>query len=204
MPNVFMPNVLEKKTQRVADHPIDDIFINRWSPRAMAEEEVTGEELMSLFEAARWAPSSYNNQPWRFIYAHRETLEWNILFDLLNEQNQAWAKNAGVLVLIVSKTTFDKDGKPSWTHSFDAGAAWQNFALQGFLHGLVVHGMQGFDYQKAREVLCIPEGHTVEAMAAVGRRGRTEDLAPEMQKMEFPNGRKKLSEFVFRGRFGGI
>lgn len=196
-----MQNVLENM-QRVADHPIDTVFIRRWSPRAMSGEEISGEELMSLFEAARWAPSSYNNQSWRFVFAHRETLEWNVFFDLLSEQNQSWAKNAGALVAILSKKTFDRNGEPSRTHSFDAGAAWENFALQGFLKGLAVHGMEGFDYDRAREDLSVPEDYQVEAMAAVGRPGRKDALPEELRKMESPNGRKKLSEIVFRGRFG--
>lgn len=199
-----MPNALEQETERVADHPADRLFVNRWSPRAMSGEPLNGEELMGLFEAARWAPSSYNNQPWRFIYAQRDTIEWNEFFNLMNEWNQSWAKNAAALVVILSKTTFDKDGSPSPTHSFDAGAAWENLALQGSLRDLVVHGMQGFDYQKAREVLAVPPEYAVEAMAAVGKPGRKEDLPRALQAMESPSGRKKLSELVFRGRFGGI
>jgi nitroreductase len=125
---------------RKADYPIDNLFLDRWSPRAMSGEAISQEELMPLFEAARWAPSSYNNQPWRFLYAHRDTEQWKLFFDLLVEFNQGWARNAGVLVLFISKNTLDMNGEPAPTHSFDTGAAWENLALQGWLKGLVVHG----------------------------------------------------------------
>ncbi len=159
------------------------------------------EELMGLFEAARWAPSSFNNQPWRFLYARRNSPEWQTFFDLLGQGNKSWAKNAAALIVIISKTTFDRNGKPSRTHSFDAGAAWGNLALQASIKGLVAHGMQGFDYDKARQALGIPDDYQVEAMAAVGRPGRREDLPEEKQVGEKPSGRKPLSEIVIEGGF---
>jgi nitroreductase len=142
--------MIKGSEKRKADHPIDKIFLDRWSPRAMTGEAVSQEDLMTLFEAARWAPSSYNNQPWRILYARRDTQHWPLFFDLLVEFNQSWAKNAGALVLFISRTHFDFNGEPAVTHSFDTGAAWENLALQGWLKGLVVHGMQGFDYDRAR------------------------------------------------------
>jgi len=184
-----------------ADHPIEKLFLDRWSPRAMSGEEISEAELMVLFEAARWAPSSYNNQPWRILYARRGTPHWQTFFDLMVPQNQAWAKNAAALLVFVSKTTFDFNGKPSITHTFDCGAAWENLALQGWLKGYVVHGMQGFDYDKAKTALNIPEGFRVEAMAAVGRPGKKEELPPENQKREAPSDRKKLSEIICEGLF---
>jgi nitroreductase len=116
---------------RIADHPIDRIFLDRWSPRAMTGETIPEEELMVLFEAARWAPSSYNNQPWRILYARRDSEHWPLFFDLMVEFNQSWAKNAAALLLFISKTTFDMNTGTSVTHSFDTGAAWENLALQG-------------------------------------------------------------------------
>jgi nitroreductase len=139
---------------RKAEHPIDNIFLDRWSPRAMSGEEIPETELMSLFEAARWAPSSNNNQPLRILYARRKTEHWPLFFNLLTDSNKIWAKNSSVLLLIVSKDTFD-NGQPSRTHSYDAGAAWENLALQGNLRGYVVHGMQGFDYELARSSLMV-------------------------------------------------
>src|SRR5438046_3642188 len=161
---------------RKADHPIESLFIDRWSPRAMSGEEISREELMRLFEAARWAPSSFNTQQWRALYAGRGTEHWQTFFDLLVEANKAWAKNAAVLIVFISRKNFDYNDEPSVTHSYDCGAAWENFALQGFHQGLVVHGMQGFDYDRARIELRIPEEFQVEAMAAVGRPGAKESL----------------------------
>lgn len=186
---------------RRADHPIDKLFLERWSPRAMTGAAMPYEELLTLFEAARWAPSSYNNQPWRMLYAHRESEHWQTFFDLMVEGNQAWAKNASVLVLFIAKTTFDFNGKPSITYSFDAGAAWENFALQGSLKGYVVHGMQGFDYERARTALKIPEGFKVEAMVAVGFPAEPEVLPEQLEKKEAPSDRRKLEQTICDGPF---
>jgi nitroreductase len=186
---------------RKADYPIDKLFLDRWSPRAMSGEAVSEEELMTLFEAARWAPSSYNNQPWRILYARRDTENWELFFDLLLEFNQSWAHTAGALLVFVSKTTFDRNGQPSVTHSYDTGAAWGSLALQGWLNGLVVHGMEGFDYERARKELNIPEDFQLEAMAAVGKPGKVEDLPAELRERESPSERRKLDQTVCEGRF---
>lgn len=186
---------------RKPEYPVNEIFLNRWSPRAMSGEEIGENELMSLFEAAKWAPSSFNNQSWRFLYANRNGPDWGLFFDLLSEQNKTWAKNAAALIVIISKQTFDHNGKPSRTHTFDTGAAWENLALQGSINGFVVHGMQGFDYDKAKELLKIPDDFSVEAMAAVGRPGKKEGLPQALQERECPSDRKKLSEIVFEGKF---
>jgi nitroreductase len=188
-------------THRKPEYPVEQFFVDRWSPRAMSGEELSDTELMSLFEAARWAPSSYNNQPWRFLYARRHTPHWPVFLDLLIPGNQAWAQRAAVLILIVSKTTMDRDGQPSVTHTFDTGAAWENLALQGWLNGLVVHGMQGFDYEKAAQVLAIPDDYTVEAMVAVGKPGALEDLPAHLQAREVPSPRKTLVEIAWEGPF---
>ena len=193
--------MIKGSEKRDAGYPVDKIFVDRWSPRAMSGEGIREEELMTLFEAARWAPSSYNNQPWRILYARRDTEHWPLFLNLLVEGNRAWAKDAAALLLFVSKTTFDFNGKPSITHSFDAGAAWENLALQATLNGLVTHGMQGFDYERARTELNIPEGFRVEAMAAVGRPGRAEDLPESLRERESPSPRKKLAEIVCEGPF---
>lgn len=182
-------------------YPVDELFLDRWSPRAMSGEGVTDEELMTLFEAARWAPSSYNNQPWRILYARRDTAHWDTFFDLMVEGNQNWAKDAAVLLLFVSKETFDFNGKPYPTHSFDTGAAWENLALQATMLGLVAHGMQGFDYERARAELNIPGGFRVEAMAAVGRPGDPARLPETLREREAPSGRKSLAEITCEGAF---
>jgi nitroreductase len=195
-------NIMAKGNEkRKADYPINPLFLDRWSPRAMSGEEIPLEELLVLFEAARWAPSSYNNQPWRILFARRGTEHWPLFFDLLVDPNKTWAKSAAALVVFISKTTFDFNGEPSITHSFDTGAAWENLALQGALKGFVVHGMQGFDYEKAKSALKIPDGFRVEAMVAIGRPGRKEDLPEKLRERESPNDRRKLSETVFDGPF---
>lgn len=192
---------MDNKIKRQTQYNVNSIFPNRWSPRAMSGEEITNEELMSLFEAARWAPSSNNNQPWRFLFARRNTDNWNSFFNLLNASNQVWVKNAAVLIVIISKKTFDFNGKPSITHSFDTGAAWENLALQGSILGLVVHGMQGFDYERARKELNVPAEYQVEAMVAIGKPGKKEDLPLHLQEREFPSDRKELAEIAFEGKF---
>src|SRR3954468_16168396 len=108
---------------RKADHPIELLFIDRWSPRAMSGEEISREELMRLFEAARWAPSSFNAQQWRACYARRGTEHWDTFFNLLAEANKNWARNAAALVLFMSRKCFDYNGEPSVSHSYDTGAA---------------------------------------------------------------------------------
>lgn len=186
---------------RKPDHDISPIFVNRWSPRAMSGDEISKEDLMRLFEAARWAPSSMNNQPWRFLYAMRNSADWERFFGLLAPGNQAWCKNAAVLIVVVSKTTFDFNNKPARTHSYDAGAAWVSMALQGSFLGFVVHGMQGFDYARAKKELGVSDEFQVEAMVAVGRPGEKEALPLALREREFPSSRKKLEEIIIEGGF---
>ena len=193
--------MIKGSEKRTADYPVDRIFLDRWSPRAMTGEPIPREELMILFEAARWAPSSYNNQPWRILYALRDTEQWKLFFDLLVEGNKIWAKNAGALLLFISKTTFDRNEKPSITQTYDTGAAWENLALQGSLKGYVVHGMQGFDSERARTVLNIPEVFQVEAMAAVGLPASPEVLPEKLQQVEAPSDRRKLEQTICEGPF---
>ena len=186
------------KGKRKADYDIDPLFLNRYSPRAL-ERDMDEDELKALFEAARWAPSSYNNQSWRFMYATHEDEEWEIFEDLMNDFNASWASNGYALIVLASKTTFDHNDEPSVTHSFDTGAAWENFALEAARRGLVAHGMQGFDYEAAKEELDIPEGFEVEAMIAVGSQGDESQLDEDMQVE--PKGRKEMEEIVSKGKF---
>ena len=167
----------------------------------MTGEELADEVLMSLFEAARWAPSSYNNQPWRFIYAKRNTELWDRFFNLLLDANKVWAKNAAALVVVIARKNFEFNEKPARTNQFDAGAAWENLALEATSRGLAVHGMQGFDYEKARKDLEIPDNFDVMAMIAIGKRGPKDQLPPQLQEREYPNDRKPLKEIVIEGLF---
>ena len=196
-----MKSTINVSKYRQARQPISSLFVNRWSPRAMSGEELSEKELMILFEAACWAPSAYNDQPWRFLYARKKTENWNIFFNLLGEGNQLWTKKAGVLVVVLSKKILGHNGKPSRTHSFDAGAAWENLALQGSQQNLVVHGMQGFDYDKAKQLLKVPNDYQVEAMIAIGKPGAKEELPEKLQARELPSGRKEITEIAFEGQF---
>lgn len=186
---------------RANEHGSHDIFRNRWSPRSMTGEPVPEKDLLAMFEAAHWAPSSYNNQPWRFIYVTRNHPAWDEFMGLLAEANRAWCKNAGALVVIVSKTTFDHNGKPMRTHAFDTGSAWAMFALEGAIRGLVVHGMGGFDYARAKTELGVPDGYEVQAMAAVGILADASLLPKEIAEREKPSGRKDLSRLIAVGKF---
>jgi nitroreductase len=193
--------IVKGSSARQADYPVESLFVDRWSPRAMSGEAVSTEDLMTLFEAARWAPSAGNTHPWRILFAHRDTEHWPVFFDLLVERNQKWCRHAAALLVFISRTTNEETGKPLRTHSYDTGAAWENLALQGTLRGLVVHGMAGFDYAKAKSALRVPDDFTVEAMAAVGKPGRLEDLPEEFQARESPNSRRSVSQLVFEGGY---
>lgn len=191
----------EIKKHRKPNFDIQPFLLNRWSPRSMTGEEMSDEELMPLFEAARWAPSSYNGQPWRFLYAKRNTAHWETFLHLMVSFNQGWAKNAACLVVIISKKNFDHNNKPCRTHSFDTGAAWMSLALEGTSRNYVVHGMEGFDYAEAKKKLNISDDYHVEAMVAIGKRASLDHLPEELQKKEFPSQRRSLSEIIREGGF---
>lgn len=191
----------QAEDHRKAEHAIEKIFVHRWSPRAMSGEAISKEEMLRLFEAARWAPSTYNEQEWRFLYALRDTPEWPTCFDLLVEGNRAWCHRAAMLCVIVAHKVFSRNGKPNPVHVFDAGLAFENLALQGAAMGLVVHGMQGFDLEKARRVLKVPEDYAVCAMFAAGHPGDPNDLAEELREREIPSQRKPVSEIICEGNF---
>ncbi len=188
---------------RTADHPIDKLFLERWSPRAFTGEAIPEAELATIFEAARWAPSSYNSQPWRFLYARRDTPAWEHFLSLLIEFNRSWSKEAAALVILVSKQTMLVGGKevPSYSHSFDAGAAWQSLALQATLLGWAVHGMVGFDKERAATELNVPADYRVEAAIAIGRKGDPSLLPEGVRAREVPSPRNPLSSLVFEGGF---
>ena len=189
------------KTNRKAEYPVHELILNRWSARSFSDEPISEVELMTLFDAARWAQNSFNNQPWRYLYARKNTPSWQKFFDLLVNANQVWAQKAQVLVVAVAKTTFDYDESASRTHSFDAGASAQLLALQGAYLDIVVHGMEGFDYERARHELKVPENYSIEAMFAIGEIGKKDNLPEKLQKSETPSGRKPLKEVVAEGEF---
>lgn len=196
-----MSKLPRAEDHRSADHEIEPLFVRRWSPRAMSGESLESEEIMRLFEAARWAPSTYNEQEWRFLYARRDGPHWNRFFDLLVEGNQAWCDRAALLGCVLSRRFFERNGKPNPVHEFDSGLAYMSLALQGSEMGLVVHGMQGFDYEAAREALAVPEDFAINAMFAVGRPGDPDALPESHRDLESPSDRKPLREILCEGRF---
>jgi len=192
----------EAAALRRARFDIDPIFIARWSPRAMNGRRLAREDYLPLFEAARWAPSSYNSQFWDFIVAERGDPAWTGFLGLLTESNRLWAQNAGLLGIIVALRTHRQSGKPAPTHEFDCGSAWENLALEGASRGLVVHGMEGFDYDRARDVANVPGDHEVLAMFAVGERAPPTGLPESRREKEKPNQRRALEDLLHHGRFG--
>ena len=192
--------------ERTADFPIDTMFLERWSPRAFTGEVLSETDLLTMLEAARWAPSSYNSQPWRFIYARRDTAHWDRFLDLLVPFNRSWAASASALVILVSNSLMRPPGSdkdvPSHTHSFDTGTASGYFALQANRMGWRVHGMVGFDMDRAFTELNVPMGYRVEAAYAVGCQGDPAGLPEALRAREHPNSRTPLAELAFEGSLG--
>lgn len=186
--------------------PIHDLLRRRWSPRAFADRPVEPEKLCSLLEAARWAPSSYNEQPWAYLLATREQpVEFARLLSVLVEGNVVWAQHAPVLMLSLARVNFERNGKPN-RHAFhDVGLASGNLVIQATAMGLAVHQMAGFHVDKAREVFNIPEGWEPTAAIALGYRGEAESLPEPLRSRELaPRTRKPLEQFVFTGRWGQV
>lgn len=188
---------------RTPDHPIDPIFVSRWSPRAFEPVPMPEAELLRALEAARWAPSAYNVQPWRFLYALRGDPHWEAWLALLVPFNRSWAANASALVFILSDSVLAYEGEesPSRSHSFDAGAAWAQLALQSAKSGYHAHGIGGLDYERARTVLAVPPNFHIEMAAAIGRRACPDTLPEPMREREHPSPRRPTRESAFRGAF---
>lgn len=188
---------------RRADHPVDAMFLERHSPRAFTDAPLSEAEVLTLLEAARWAPSGSNLQPWRFAWGLRGDAGFALIADTLVPSNRVWAEKAAALFVVASKAVVERDGvtHPHPSHAFDAGAAWMSLALQAHLLGLKAHAMGGFDKDKAAKTLNLPEGHVVHAVVAVGHMG-TPDLLPEgLRPREVPSLRKPLAEIAQRGSF---
>ena len=187
-----------------AAHPIHDVIARRWSPRAFDERPVEQATLKSLFEAARWAPSSNNEQPWRFIVASKETsTDYDRLFACLVEGNRKWVFRAPVLILSVASLLFEDDGKLNRHALHDTGMAAENFVLQATALGLQAHQMAGFDTQKARETCLIPTGFDPVAMIALGYPGDPAVLPDYLRDREMkPRERQPIGDFVFSIKWG--
>lgn len=187
---------------RSTTYDVDPLILGRWSPRAFDGSSITEEQALTLFDAARWAPSAYNYQPWRFLYAQRDDAVWGEFLDLLVPFNAAWAKEAAALIFVLSDTLFapddGKDARAATTNSFDAGAAWAFLALQASRLGLHSHAMAGFDEEKARGYFDLPPRYRIEAAVAVGRIADKSRLPEPLQAREFPSNRLPLDVLAFR------
>ncbi|SFE21002.1 Nitroreductase [Lentibacillus persicus] len=181
------------KQFRHTERDIDPIFLNRWSPRSFLEKEVDDDVLMNIFEAARWAPSAMNIQPWRFIIA-RTKEDKEKFHSFIMDGNRIWCEKAPVLALIIS----DKEDN---AHAFDAGASWGYLSLQAAKLGVATHAMGGFYKDKAREVLNIPDEFDIQALVAIGYQGDKESLDEKLQEREQPSDRRPLTESLFEGTF---
>ena len=191
---------------REAEHPIDPLFLERWSPRAFDGSEIPDEDLLTIFEAARWAPSAFNSQPWRFLYAKRGDPDWDAFLSGLIPWNQAWAQSASVIIYIISDTlpfTDRATGEPapSRTHSYDAGAAWGYLALEATQLGYQAHGMSGVEFDEVQRSLGVPDRYRIEAAAVIGRIGDPATLPEKLRAREVPSGRRPIAESLVRGRF---
>lgn len=192
--------------QKPADthSPVHDLIRNRWSPRAFGDEPVDETTLLSLLEAARWAPSSYNEQPWFFLVAPREDAdEFARMLGCLVPANQSWARHAAVLMISVARLRFRRNDKPN-RHAFhDVGLAAANLTLQAEACGLRVHQMAGIDVEECRARYAIPEGHEAVAGIAIGFPGSADRLPDELRQREAaPRERRTVREFSFRGGWG--
>jgi nitroreductase len=184
---------------RKPDFEISTQFIDRWSPRSFLEKEIPEDILFSVFEAARWAPSASNVQPWRFVVARtKEDLE--NFHSFIVPGNLTWAKFAPALAVIISETKTER-GENAW-HAFDAGTAWSHLALEAANKGLITHAMGGFDKEKARQVLNVPADYSIHAVIAIGYQGEKNTLPENLQEREKPSGRRPLKESLFEGTFG--
>lgn len=192
------------KKQAETSVPIHEILRERWSPRAFDPKPVEPEKLRSLFEAARWAPSSFNAQPWYFIVATKQdATNFDKLLESFVEGNRAWARNAPVVALSVAALNFEHNGAPNRHALHDVGQASANLALQAAALGLQIHQMAGILPEKARELFSIPEGYEAVAGIALGYPGNPESLPENMRQREVsPRVRKPLASFVFSGNWG--
>jgi nitroreductase len=200
MNNMTHEITAEIEEHRQPDYEIHPQFLTRWSPRAFSEQEVAEEVLLSLFEAARWSPSSSNLQPWRYIIAR--TAEDRAKFlEFLVPFNAGWASKAPVLAVLISNK-MTPNGNLSTTHELDAGTSWGYLALEASNQGLITHAMAGFDADKARSVLEVPEDYDVLTVIAIGYRGPKESLSETLQEREIPSTRRPLKESLYEGSFG--
>lgn len=189
------------ENNRKAEASVDPMFIERWSPRAFDPSPLSEETVKTLFEAAKWAPSCANEQPWLFLYAVTKK-DLSLFLDLLVDGNKIWAKNAPMLIFLFARRNNASDGKPNNWAKFDCGAAWMSLTMQARKLGLYTHGMAGIHMDKVCGALGVPESEYDPVCAiAVGRYGDKDALPEKLKARETPNERKPLSAVALDGRF---
>ena len=181
--------------KRIFNHDIMTEIKERWSPRAFREEPITREEILPLLEAARFAPSCFNEQPWRFLIADEENLRKQMI-GVLTEGNQVWARKAPVLILICSKELFQQNGKDNYWNMFDAGTAWGYLSLEAQKRGFITHAMGGFRRKEAKELFQLPEDVKPIAVVAIGRYGDKHSLPADLQEREHPEIRNDIDDLL--------
>lgn len=190
---------------RVSQREVDPLFLNRWSPRALRADPIDDASLLRIIEAARWAPSASNSQPWRFLYVRNGAPLWDETVELLSGNNRLWAPQASVLILLLSKTTFVRQGEhlplPASNHSFDSGAAWAHLALQATLSGWHTRAIAGYDKEAARALFKVPDEYKLEILIALGRLGDDSALPEPLRERELPTPRRPLADLVAAGPF---
>lgn len=190
---------------RLPLHGVHPMFLTRHSPRSFTDRALSEAEVLSLIEAARWAPSASNNQPWRLAWALRGTPEFDAIAAGLKGFNAVWAPKASALFVIGSRSVVVKDGakSPVASHAFDAGASWMSLALQAETMGLRAHAMGGIDKALLARAVAAGPDDVIHAVIAVGEQGPADALPEEQRAREVPSGRKPLEEIAARGRFPG-
>lgn len=196
--SVVTPEELEVSKRASTVAGVEENILRRWSPRAFSDRPISGDDLKKLFEAARWAASSYNEQPWRFLVGRKGDDTYRKIFDSLVEFNQGWAKTAPVLMVSVGRKTFAHNGTPNHYALHDTGAATAYLSLQAAALGMHTHSMGGFDQEKIRKAFAIPGEYEIGAVTAIGYLGDVNALPEPMREMETaPRTRKGLPEFTF-------
>lgn len=186
----------ELHTNRQSEYPVNPVFLNRWSPRAYSTKPVSDADLHTVLDAAHWAPSSANDQPWRFIVA-KTPEQLAVFHSFINEFNLAWVVKAPILILIASDK-LRANGNPNGAHAFDSGTAWGYLALQASMLGLYAHAMGGYDRVKAREALRLPEHIDLHAVVSLGFYGDKADLPDSLRERETPSSRRPLHEVIYK------
>lgn len=190
-----------KINTRETTYHIDPVYVNRWSTRSFSDKQVEEEKLFAILEAATWAPSAANWQPWHFIVAQTNE-ERAVILDFLNGGNALWCQYVPTFIVLTSRKVHEQTGKTNASHVFDAGTAWGFLALEANRQGLMTHAMTGLDKEKARALLAIPDEYELQAVIAVGYHDPTnKNLSETLIDREVPSTRKPVNEFISRGKF---